>query len=414
MTKILSSSEMFDDNDENNESRLLFHWQQFDRLLPDEAASRRELYKMAAHANLLYCHDCGEDNLEKNSNMRVLKCLSCGKHTWYTAGTFFHHMKLVRPWLAAMWLMERGVVFSALRFCRLVGIALSSAIYILKKLTFVIKNNMQENTTKITSAAFVRVICKRSRQTPRDAHPVAEQELIDQEAITQETIDQENQSQQKVWPDQFVETDVLGAGDVLESGAVPGSVSMSMPGVKDVPGSVPMPMPGARDVLGSEIVGINIPDAKQIKPVGKLNEQEQKIYELLLERTMSYNELCANTGIPVSELAAALVIMELEEIVERLPGDRYALSQSSKSMETLNQLDIANLAKVESFINFIRINFHGISRKYLQNYLAFHWSHKVNLADTYGPLFEMCLRLHHITYIEILNYVSPPIVQMLA
>lgn len=362
MTSVPPLNEAFNDNNDNDRAKLLRHWQQFATHFPDENICKAKLYEMMDKENVLECHHCGHHKLEKNPIGRVLKCSNCNKGTWFTAGTFFHHVKLIRPWLAAIWLMERGVIFSASAFCKLAGISSSSALYILKKLTFVLTKNMNQNTISAPSSAFIEVICKRSRQTPPNMHPRAEQDLINkelEETSSSERIDSQSQNSHK---------------------------------------------PSSNSAQNADNSG-KLKNANDLE----LNEEEQKVYNLLLEKTFSSEELHVRIGISISELYVALVMLELKGAIERLPGDRYCISTEPNELATTQTDEIKDAV---SIINFIRINFHGISRKYLQNYLALHWYYAKNIYDTGDSIFRLCLQAIPLRYTEILNYKSPAYVMV--
>ena len=70
-------------------------------------------------------------------------------------------------------------------------------------------------------------------------------------------------------------------------------------------------------------------------------------------------------------------------------------------------------AVIEDFIGFIRVDYHGISRKYVQNYLAAYWCYKDRIYWPVGALLKACLKYRSISSNEIIDYVSPSIVKLL-
>src|SRR5579885_2811081 len=153
-------------------------WQQFNTRFPTNKDCLEELCKRACQDGTIKCRHCGSQALDTAFSARVGVCRHCRQPTWLTAGTFFHHIRLPRPWLAAIWLMERGVNISSSQFHKLAGIAYSTAWHIFNKLATVIQSEMGDNACALPSSLFSPVICKRSRETPARSHPLAEEEHI--------------------------------------------------------------------------------------------------------------------------------------------------------------------------------------------------------------------------------------------
>jgi len=350
MRNAFCSPEQNDELPATDGAVLAFLWAQFNAEFPRETDCLEEVYRRAAEWGIIKCHHCGNTDVERNYGDRVIKCRSCKKKSWLTAGTFFHRMKLARPWLAAIWLMEHGQSISSSKFQKLVGVAYSSAWNIFKKLTTVIQSQMGEDVLAVSSSHFSPVIGKRSRETPARAHPLAEEEAIEKQLVDD------------------------GAG------------------------------------------------VQELTDTGDLSEQERKVYNLLSAEPMQFDILCHRAGMPAGEMSATLMILELAGMATRLAGDRYVrytpkqdgelrvpVIQSSYGTNTTFEETIT----VGTVIDFVRVNFHGISRKYLQNYLAAYWCHIDRAQWQLGALLRACLGFRHISDDEILDYVSPAIVKIL-
>ena len=65
---------------------------------------------------------------------------------------------------------------------------------------------------------------------------------------------------------------------------------------------------------------------RQQTPVRRLDPQEQAVYDLLLKSDLDFDALSENAGIAADELGGVLMMMELDGIVEALPGLRYRLA----------------------------------------------------------------------------------------
>src|SRR5207248_1164481 len=90
----------------------------------------------------------------------------------------------------------------------------------------------------------------------------------------------------------------------------------------------------------------------------------------------------ASTGMPAGELSAVLMQLELSELATRKVGDRYVrfiAANSEQRRDLAREFARTNESAAESkgstlaVIDFVRSNYRGISRKYLQNYLAAYW-----------------------------------------
>lgn len=362
-SKMPSSEDAF-----GNENNLLLFLSEFDRAFPTEESAVEDLKNRFENEGLLYCHHCGQPKLEKKYGARVLKCLDCGNQTWITSGTFFHYAKRIKPRLAAIWLMERGCVFGSSKFHRLVDIAQSSAFNILKRIAMVINAHMERDIYELPSSIFSTVVCKRSRETPARAHPVAEQEEID-------VAEEQKRVQEIVLLEQQEEE--LEQEEGLEQEK----------------------------------------KSEQEKESEQLSSQEQELYDLLSETPVSFETLYARCNMEVSQAVAGLVMLEIAGLVVSLPGNNYARSPRNQNL-SLNVDRSKNdefRAKYEPIIaaagTFIRKNFHGISRKYLQIYLALRWYYADQGVWNATQLLNACLRFGSVTQVKIADFVTSAMVK---
>lgn len=362
--------------EKNIDAKVLSLWQEFNMQFATQASCVNAIFYVASNIGLLSCRYCGSNELQGSYGARVLKCLDCNKHTWFTAGTFFNRIRRPRAWLAAIWFMEHGAAISSSKLSQLVGISQSSALAMLKKLTTVIENHMNDISLAVPSAIFSDVICKRSRQTPAEAHPVAEQEEMERKAESLEHNSMDGRSNCSKDNNIYLEDADCGKDD------------------------------SKNDCLKKNYSEIERGDRTQ-----EFQGLEQEIYELLSDVPISANQLSIRTGAQISEVAVALVILELRDAITRLPGDQYIRNLPKKNSVYLEDCHIQNI--VLATRKFIGEHFHGISRKYLQNYLAFYWCYVDRDRWHCGSLLEACLQFRPVTYIEILNYISPLIVKAL-
>lgn len=91
---------------------ILALFEEFEERFPSEDDCVEGLYSCLIDGDAV-CRHCLSSSTSRALGSRVIDCLCCGKRTWFTAGTFFERIRSVRPWLLAMWILERGGALSA-------------------------------------------------------------------------------------------------------------------------------------------------------------------------------------------------------------------------------------------------------------------------------------------------------------
>ncbi len=324
---------------------------QFENRFPRESDCIEELFQRLNAESNFVCRMCGSQSIEREYGARDYRCLSCGKYSWFTSGTFFHRMKIARPYLAFIMLKEYGIAVSTSRFRKALAVSYSTAADIFQRLSMVISRNMDKSFCLLPSASFSDLFCKRSRETPARKHPVSEEHEFQYFSSSDEH-------------------------DGVHSPLCEKSLEI---------------------VLGFE-----------------LDAQSSKIVDLLKAQATSFEELISRSGMTIGALSELLLSLELAGIVSRQAGDNYVFLQpnneKASSQESLTSEEESS--KVRSFVSFLRGVFQGISRKYLQNYLASYWCHVDRKIWAPGSLFKACARFGVLQSKEVLEYVSPLEVKM--
>lgn len=378
---------------EDEEARLTNLLAKIHAQFPTEEAAVEEFYRSAAQEGLIKCRYCGSLNLTRNYGDRTNTCKRCNKKTWFTAGTVFERMKLAKAWLTAILLKENKVAISSSKFHRVVGVAQSSASKILTKISMVLQNHMGEDAQAVPSALFIGVICKRSRETPARAHPAVEQEEVERRQRSNRNSSETSSSESIA--DAEGETSYNSHG----SDKVASYPAESIPAITE------------KILAGTE--------AEKAALTDEFSEQDKRVYGFLSAKPVHADAISQALGMPAHEVSVSLITLELTGLINRLAGDRYERSARNKSQEfsvqTGNGKDFAVDLKitVAGFSNFVSSHFHGISRKYLQHYLAAYWCHVEREQWHSGALLKACLRFRPISYEEILDYVSPILVKIL-
>ncbi|MBI4534614.1 MAG: hypothetical protein HY711_11775 [Candidatus Melainabacteria bacterium] len=348
-------------------------WSEFNELFPKDKDCLEELYKRIDASGISKRPCCPNTNVQEQDGGRAIKCSSCGKKTWLTAGTFFHRIKRPKAWLGAIWFIEHGLILSSSRFHKLAGIAQSSALQVFKKITMVIQSHMDEEALSIDSSCFCPVFCKRSRETPAREHPCAEQEEIEKQCVGPNG---------KALGDQDGPRASADCRDLV------------------------VPEDSSRD---KSMDSMSIaPDPKE-----ELSGYELDVYEALSAEPTCVDVLHGRISMSIDQLLVALTMLELAGLAKRLPGNRYISWQlQCKAAPSLQSSTTATTTKIiANCVNFIRCNFHGISRKYLQSYLAAYWCWVDEVRWRCSSVIRACLEFGPVSNRDILQYVSPALVK---
>ncbi|MBZ0189683.1 MAG: hypothetical protein K8F91_25785, partial [Candidatus Obscuribacterales bacterium] len=101
------------ESDQSGQRNLVLnrHWREFEEQFETEADCLEALF--ARLEERARCANCSGQSFDRAYGSRQMECLHCGRKVRLTAGTFFHRKKCLRAWLAAIWLMERGVPLNA-------------------------------------------------------------------------------------------------------------------------------------------------------------------------------------------------------------------------------------------------------------------------------------------------------------
>ncbi len=362
-------------NYQARERRLRKLEREFDKKFPTEADCAEGIYKYTLGG--IRCHFCGNKDLDREYGARVTKCGTCRKNVHLTAGTLFEGIRNCRPWLFGVWLLERGEAFSASMFAKVAGIAPATASVLLKKIKLVILKNMN-NTVLVNSTHLSEVFCKRSKETPARQHPLTEQITIDE------------RSRQNLAPE-----------------TIDGMVEAAMDAIFQ-------PVHNPRNVVRPvKVQSISIvEDTDNGKPATLVKWSNEKIaYRMLSKNSLNPDELCISSGLSPGQMSSALGMLEIAGFVERLPGDRYKPTSLAQTSACTANTSASNVDFVD-IVKFICVHYHGISRKYVQPYLAGYWCIKDRKRWRRGALLKACVRSSPIAYSEVIAFVSPPLVQI--
>jgi transposase-like protein len=140
----------------------------------------------------------------------------------------------------------------------------------------------------------------------------------------------------------------------------------------------------------------------------KLSADEELVYKLLSEAPITIDMLAEKSGLPINNVSAVLTILELGGLTKMCPGNNFIKCQPPGKPAP----KLSKKAKrfVDASVELIRQTYKGVSRKYLQNHLAFCWSIKDRSRWSVKALVKACAKFGPITDAEVNSYVSPPVV----
>lgn len=356
------------------EQDLIRAIEDFHEKYPTEANCIEDFVESLKIMDLFRCYFCYQRDLYQTKNPRVFQCNDCNKTTWITSGTIFDGVRRLRAWFAGTYLLERGVSISSLRFSKEFGIAQSSALMMLNTLRMLVASRIGNDGECLPEGFFYAAINKRSRLTPAGEHPIASAPPPEHDGSSGFHKERTASSEATTAPD----------FDTQSESAQTSSFS---------------------DPFESELQGSAL-----------------KVYELLSDKPIDFDLLLDLSGLEVGELSATLFLLELGELAKALTGNYYVRSAPKKrdksrkgSGDNDSSTEVvipSNPAMVHLFIQFLLDTFHGISKKYLQLYLAEFWCFLDRSIWGPGSLLRACLSNAPIRYQQILAFASPPVVLM--
>lgn len=313
------------------------------------------------------CTRCGKQ-LRVESE-RSISCPACRKTNWVTARTALH--KVVRPdvWLAIILLEGSGIPFSSNKLATLLDAAKPTVRDARCKIGFAATQWMEEeNPDVVSSAKMVEVYDRHSMETPYQQHPRAEQQEMERREFEKESAYAEVHG-------------TTSEHSETRSPTQPNKTSSNNNDDNNSGDPSPPPAGGAIDPI-------------------------QEVLKLLADGPLHFDVIAAKTGMDVGTLSSLLTILELDGEVQGKAGGVYQLnSRSTGQAQNILSPDIQQF--IQDFIEFIKTYLHGISRKYVQLYLANYWYHRCRRSFEPIRLTKAWMARGHISSAELRGYVTP-------
>lgn len=300
-------------------------------LLEGATISENEEPESTPEPSVFSCRSCRRDDVEKLNRGRAVKCLSCGKKTWLTAGTVFEKIRAARPYLACIWFLSHGVSVTSETFHLLVGVAQSTAWDIGRKVSMVLEDRLMNMESVVPAVEFFPAVRKRSIDTPARQSPKMD----------------------------LIETDTDSDSDSDKS-------------------------PSLDDDRALFTIDSNI------------GVFEASVLSRLSQVPAHVDEIAQACDLPVHKVLSAMTLLELEGLVQRLPGERYVSTVSKSRPANFIERTPEVVSLIGTFIEFFDDVYIGISGRYLQSYVARAWvlalnrlwplKRLISLISSSGPL----------------------------
>lgn len=140
-----------------------------------------------------------------------------------------------------------------------------------------------------------------------------------------------------------------------------------------------------------------------------LTEEQNAIMRLLSENKIHFDQICSDLGFLTGQVMGELTLLELDELIERHPGDYFTL-KSKKNGNRINDFRCHSKIprqQIDAFCDFVKSQIHGISRKYLQLYLAIFWCLEDRKMWRSEKLLQACCRSNFKSSRLLFQYVTP-------
>lgn len=379
-------------------------WAEFSTQYPTEESCLEALQKNLSDPALLMCQHCHSTTIESIKGSRVGRCLQCRKPYWFTAGTFFHKIKKIRPWMGAIWLFENGYISSAFAYSQLAQVAQSTAQRIFKSLFWTLNSQCDPSDFVTESGNFLPLFNKRSLATARWKHPSTEEvDAINDEVQQNHGSTHEREHGQS--RNQDLEEKLTDGGSQKQE---------QNNSDQDLEHNNP-----AQDLEHDSSKQDRDTTLKQKHDLNKETQnRDEVIYQAIAtESNPTTERICLLTGLSAPEVNATLTLLELENRIDRLPGDRFQTIESarageqSKSRHRQNERQLSSSTKqsdLEDFITFVAEIHQGCSHKYLMLYTALQHV-RLGIKQDSQPikLLDLCMQQAPIGLKDLVNFITP-------
>ncbi len=326
-------------------------WRSLRRRIKSDEHAADLIFKELMKAKLLVC-TCGSTDFGRESGARNCQCVDCREEIWFTSNMFFRKAKLLRAYLAAIWFQQNDAVITPSHFAKLLRIEYSSAWEIQHKVKLVIASHLPAESMQAPYKVFIDITFRRSLESLKFTHPSFDCPGEDGGQTERENNGEQNSSEQETTED-------------------------------------------------------NSTDAEKMKDFTNV---EAEVYSWLTDQPVSFDTMVAKGKFSVGQIMGALGLLEIENLVTAFAYGYFARkTEQPKKRLPSNQ---APAAIITQLVYCIRNYHHGVSRKYLQLFLAQIWCAIDKKRWGRNAVMKACLVHPPISRTDILAYCSPMILSL--
>lgn len=261
----------------------------------------------------LQCGHCDEVTFSHNHGSRIASCDTCSKKIRFTAGTLFDHMHKPRPILTALIAMKNGVIFNPNMLSNACGVVYQSAYGVFDKLTRYAIEMVEQDSIPVLSNEFDKVISRRSFETEARRHPHTEKEKEFAQMMERGEDFVQERIRQYINPD----------GSLAEGEEPP------------------------------------------------IYADEQRIYDMLADGAFTANTIAELSGMNIAKVTGGLMLLLSCELIAMQPGGYF--KRTPIMGDAVAAFDPNTMDRVTHAVDLLRIVFRGVSRRYIQRYVAAYW-----------------------------------------
>lgn len=142
------------------------------------------------------------------------------------------------------------------------------------------------------------------------------------------------------------------------------------------------------------------PDLEELE---EMDSDQQIVYAELKSQPIHFDVLYQRSGLSIAKFGAALAMLDMNGTVQQHIGNQFSLKKTSPTIPVSSD----EMDAIRRFHMYVRKTFHGVSRKYIQRYLAAFWTRWGVDRWTKQTLFKTILMYVRPSRADILAYHSP-------
>lgn len=148
-----------------------------------EEGYERAVLEDLAKRETIICKQCSFENKIRSKAERKQRCCKCKKQISLTAKTFYHKTHKFRPRVVIQTILEKGIVICPNQAAKLLSVSSDTTSRIYKQLAIVVSKRISKRAMNVPTLFCTSIVCRRSRETPRREHPVAEEIELQREQM---------------------------------------------------------------------------------------------------------------------------------------------------------------------------------------------------------------------------------------